>query len=405
MRILVGWDDAAEAETVELYLNVDDNVVQIATDAAAFLRAAEESIWDVVLMAVSFPSRRESLTVFERVRAVQPTTPIVGACHPAETVQVSRFMARGLKSYVTRDVNGEFMFLLTSMIESAHTSSLTEQTQQLADRLRQEIESVRRLQESVIPHDLPAPPGYRVTARYEPSQIQVLGNQPVVMAGGDYYDLFNLDPDRLVFLVGDASGHGMKACMSIMTMHTLIAMIRSKRYQDTAHFVDEVNRRLCENNIIQDQGGFITFLYCTLDLRTHNLQWTSAGHPMPMLQNLETNEIVSLAAVEEAGLPLGITTDMPYEVCNAHFSENCRLLLYTDGLSEAFPEGSQTTEQFGEAGIVCVLKSAAKLPIEQALDTLFVKSSQFTRGSGRHDDTSAVLVERLRQPPDSCAGN
>ena len=103
-------------------------------------------------------------------------------------------------------------------------------------------------------------------ARYEPSQIRVMGGNPVIMAGGDYYDAFNVDSNKLILLVGDASGHGVKACMSIMTMHTLIRMIRDQRYPNTVDFVSEVNRRLCSSDIVQDEGGFITLLYSTLDL-------------------------------------------------------------------------------------------------------------------------------------------
>jgi phosphoserine phosphatase RsbU/P len=67
-------------------------------------------------------------------------------------------------------------------------------------------------------------------ARYESSQIRVLGDRPVVMAGGDYYDVFSFDDGQVVLVLGDAAGHGVKACMSIMTMHTLISMIRDRRF-------------------------------------------------------------------------------------------------------------------------------------------------------------------------------
>lgn len=394
MRILVAWDQAAEAEMLDLYLNVDENTALITLDIDSFLHAAKTQTWDVVLMAFNFPSPEKALGTFETIRKLAIDAPVVGACRPVECTQIARFMARGLRTYVTRDDNGEFMFLLTPMLESAFEAMRAEKVRQLSDRLRQEIDSVRRLQESMIPRSLPEMRGFRVAARYETSQIQVVGNQPVVMAGGDYYDLFNIDGERLVFLVGDASGHGMRACMSIMTMHTLISMMQKNCNYSTATFVEEVNRQLCENNIIQDQGGFITFLYCVLDLKTNRLSWTSAGHPMPILHDLDTGDVRMLARNEQGGLPLGISTDIPYEVCEADLTENCRLLLYTDGLAEAFYTENNKTYQFGEKRIMQTLLQSANIPLEASLDGLFRVSSDWTRGEGRHDDTSIVLVER-----------
>src|SRR4029079_799686 len=132
------------------------------------------------------------------------------------------------------------------------------------------------------------PAGYHMCARYEPSQIRVLGGRPVTMAGGDYYDVFRLDRNNMVLLVGDASGHGMKAAMSIMVMHTLVRMIRTHRYQNTAAFVQEINNQLCQHSVVNEEGGFITLCYGLLQLDTNELQWTSAGHPIPLVQDLST---------------------------------------------------------------------------------------------------------------------
>ena len=70
------------------------------------------------------------------------------------------------------------------------------------------------------------------------------------------------------------------------------------------------------------------------------------------------------------------------------------MLLYSDGLTDAFPAGGDVYDQFGEKGIVKCLRSSARASLDSALDQLFLDSQAFTAGSGRHDDTSAVLVER-----------
>lgn len=398
MRVLVGWDNPSEGETIGLILNVEETTAEVTSDPARFEALASESDWDVVVMATNFPDEENALTLFKKVQDALPNIPIVGAWKQGEFTNLAKFISSGLHSHLMRDSEGDFIFLLPSMMEAAQAAVIAQRSRMLAERLREEVDSVRRLQESVIPKDLPAPEGYEVVARYEPSQIRIVGDNPVIMAGGDYYDVFNLGSDKLILLVGDASGHGVKACMSIMTMHTLIRMIRDQRYPNTVEFVSEVNRRLCSSDIVQDEGGFITLLYSSLDLTNHRLTWTSAGQPMPLLQDLTTNEVKQLGSEEQGGLPLAIDEDWVYEEVSVQIPQNSRLLIYTDGLDEAFPaEGDQQHDQFGVTGIINSLKSSRNLPLEQALSKLFDDSHAATRGSGRHDDTSVVLLERKRQ--------
>ncbi len=395
MRILVGWDDIAEAELIDTFLNVDENTAQVFTDGEGLAQAASNDLFDAVLMDLTFPSETAAFELFEGVRRRLPNAPVVGAWRPGEISQVAKFIKNGLHSFISRDDNGDFVFLLTSIMEAAYLTVQAQRAQIVAEKLREEVEAVRQLQEAVLPHDLPMPKGYKIVARYEPSQIRVFGEQPVVMAGGDYYDVFNLEGNQIVIVLGDAAGHGVKACMSIMTMHTLISMIRDRRFADTAEFVTEVNRRLCNSTVVSaDQGGFITLLYCTLDPVTHRFEWTSAGHPMPLLQDLATNEIHKLGSKEEGGLPLIIDEDWEYEKCEMQVPPNCRILLYTDGLDEAFPQDGKEEDQFGETGIIQTLKDSIHLPLADTLERLFHDSNEATRGTGRHDDTSVVLLER-----------
>jgi len=395
MRVLVGWDNPAELETIESFLNITDNSAACFLDAAALEASYRSSPWDVVLLSLSFPSADESFGLFQRLRQYQPDIPIVGAYFPGEIGRLAKFMLAGLQTHVLRDPAGEFIMLLTTVLEASYQAVQARRSQLLADKLREEVESVRQLQESVIPSSLPQLPGYRLIARYEPSQIQVLGDRPVVMAGGDYYDAFCLGDNSLVLMLGDAAGHGVKACMSIMTMHTLIGMIRSHSYGDTAEFVNEVNKRLCKSSIVAgDAGGFITLLYGSLNLATNELQWTSAGHPLPLMHDLETNEVRPMGTPDQAGLPLVVSDDWSYPLCRSQIPPNCRVLLYTDGLEEAFPNDNERHRQFGVTGIIATLQANRDQPLENVLEALFEDSNKATNGAGRMDDTSVMLLER-----------
>jgi serine phosphatase RsbU (regulator of sigma subunit) len=396
MRILIGWDNSDELETIESFLNIGDNSTSGFREAAGLEAALRQHPWDVALLSLNFPTPDEAFAQFQKVRQINPDVPIVGAYSPGEIGRLAKFMLAGLHSHVLRDAAGEFIMLLTTVLEAAHQAVQARRAQLLADKLREEVESVRQLQESVIPQSLPQMPGYRLIGRYEPSQIQVIGDRPVVMAGGDYYDAFRLGEQSLVLMLGDAAGHGVKACMSIMTMHTLIGMIRSHTYDDTGEFVNDVNNRLCKSSIVAgDAGGFITLLYASLDLANHELQWTSAGHPLPLLHDLETNEVRPMGTAEQAGLPLVVAEGWTYSSVRNILQPRTRVLMYTDGLEEAFPNDEERHRQFGVAGIIKTMQETRDQPIEQVLQALFDASHAATHGAGRLDDTSVVLLERF----------
>jgi len=394
MRILAVWDDEAEAELIEMYLGVDENEVTMTTAPEGFravIKSGEPV--DIVLMTIGLPDPEAGFELFELVREHYPDSPVVGACPPSDVFQVVRFMANGMSAYVTRDTAGDYMFMLRAILKSTLDAVRAAREKELSKKLREEVESVRELQETVLPKNLVAPSGYRICARYEPSQIRVLGGHPVVLAGGDYYDVFTLADDSVVMLVGDATGHGMKSCLSIMTMHTLVRMMRRQEHKNPAHFVDEINKGLCEQSIVTRKGGFITLLYGILNAETQTLQWAAAGHQPPLLQDLSTGTIEPLAGQDAGGLPLAVDEDEEYETYTCKLPDNFRLLFYTDGLEEAFPEGDDEN-QFGLEGIVRTLAECVELSIEDTLARLLDASSEFTQGSGRKDDTSVLLLER-----------
>ena len=86
--------------------------------------------------------------------------------------------------------------------------------------------------------------------------------------------------------------------------------------------------------------------------------------------------------------------DWEYPSVFVEIPPGSRVLLYSDGLEEAFPNDNERHQQFGLAGITKTLQETAHLPLEEVLEELFAASNRATKGAGRMDDTSIVLLER-----------
>jgi len=394
VKTLVGWDQPKEAELLQLYLTIGNNEATITTSPAAMLEQAVQEHFDVILLSQTFPTTDDGFAVFTKLQELLPDAPVVMACRLTEMIALPRFLTHGLRSYLIRDERGDYIFLILSSLESTVEALRAERTRKLAERLREEMDGVRKMQETIIPRDIQSHHGYRIVARYEPSEVSIEGDTPVVMAGGDYYDVFRIDDRTLVLLVGDASGHGLKACMSIVTMHTLIRMVSADRFRSTANFVGEINRRLCENSLVQSGGGFITLFYAAIDTDQHTMTWSSAGHPLAILHNLESDEVSLIGTSDDTGLPLGISGDFEYTASTVEFPLNHRVLIFSDGLTDAFSPKMIPHRLFGVDGITRTLKQSRAKPVGETLHDLFQQSRSFTEGAGRHDDTSVVLVER-----------
>ncbi|MCH8830765.1 MAG: SpoIIE family protein phosphatase, partial [Planctomycetes bacterium] len=266
--------------------------------------------------------------------------------------------------------------------------------------MREEIESVRRFQDAVISRNLFSPKGYQVAGCYESSQIRVIGGKPVVLAGGDYYDVISLDKSRTAFVVGDAAGHGMRACMSITIVQTLLQTLGEMRFRKTSDFVAEINRRFCDQKIVRRDGSLVTLLYGILRHDRHELQWTTAGHPIPILHDrLEATVEQVAESADTAGPPLGVDGDIKYGSFTTRIPPGGRLLLYSDGLVEASPD-ENSGRQFGINGVRRTLIRSTPMPadVEQAIKDAY---DELCKRYGAEVDTAVRSSATAEDLPDA----
>jgi len=207
----------------------------------------------------------------------------------------------------------------------------------------------------------------------------------VVMAGGDYYEVFPADDHTLVALIGDASGHGLKACMSIITMHTLVRMMGTARFADTAGFVTEINSMLCSNSIVQSGGGFITLLYVVVDTQAHRVSWTSAGHPPALLLRADGR----VEELETTGSLLGLPETTTISDVDGRLGAGDALVLYTDGVIEARRGG----ELFGEERLRSLLSGLAGSGADRIAGAIQDAAIDF--GGSAEDDLAVLVLRQL----------
>ena len=244
--------------------------------------------------------------------------------------------------------------------------------------LESELKTARGIQMSILPGALPAIDGLAVAARFRPTSE----------VAGDLYDFLEVDGRGFGVVVADVSGHGVPAALIASMVKVAVASQRDKVTRP-AELLSEVNRVLCGNF----QRGFVTATYAWIDSQSGELVVANAGHPDPLLCHGREG---SVREVGGRGAILGRFADAGYNQETLSLEPGDRLVLYTDGITEApNPDG----EQFGEERLRALLGRAEQAGPEELYDALLDELRRWS-GATRHlsleDDVTLVVVDYRR---------
>lgn len=251
------------------------------------------------------------------------------------------------------------------------------QAQRVADAaVRKEIEIAQEVQAMLFPRKLPNDSHLAIERSYVPH----------TEIGGDYYDVVEIDADRLLLCVADVSGKGVPASL---LMSNFQAGLRTLLRQDVelATIVPELNHLLFRNS-----GGekFITAFLGIYDRRTRHLHYVNAGHNDPLLI-ADDGDVQTL---KHGTVMLGIMEELPLlRVGEVEIPPHSLLLLYTDGLTEVFDADNN---EFGEEGVLEVLNRNRYLPLPKLHKELLSSINAFSAHDSQFADDVTILSCRFK---------
>jgi serine phosphatase RsbU (regulator of sigma subunit) len=209
--------------------------------------------------------------------------------------------------------------------------------------------------------------------------------RPAREVGGDFYDFFMLDPDRLAIVIGDVCGKGIPASIFMTAVITTLRTA-AREELDAASTIERTNTVLCRDNAA---SLFATVFYGVLNLRTGAVDYCSCGHTEPVLLPV-SGEPRRLAAT---GLPLALFTNRPAAAARTQLDPGDDLILITDGVTEAL---NPLNEEFGDALLFETLLNNRNLPTAELIAQLFAAVDHFAMGQAQADDITCLGVRRCR---------
>jgi len=240
--------------------------------------------------------------------------------------------------------------------------------------VQRDLELAHKVQRGLLPSQPPHLPGYFFYDFYE-SANQV---------GGDYYDYIELPGPRLAVVLGDVSGKGVSAALLMAKLSGEVRYCLAGE-QDPARAVKNINAGFCRSGW---DDRFVTFILALIDPQRHTVSIVNAGHMPPYVRHAG-GQVESLGG-EQAGLPLGVDADYPYEQCVYTILPGECLVLFTDGISEAMNAAKELYGMERLQGQVGAANVGATQLGRHILDNV----QQFVDGQPQSDDMCLATFGR-----------
>lgn len=262
------------------------------------------------------------------------------------------------------DLNNSFYSVQEAIKDYAGAIQEASQREQ---RYQAELMLAEKLQESMVPKKPLSGPDFVLNGVMKPARE----------VGGDLYGYFEIDMDHVGFFIGDVSGKGVpaalfmaKACAVLRTITPTLDVARA-------------NKTLCENN---SEEYFVTAFIATLELSTGILRYVNCGHETPFL----CHNGVYTPLNENPNFMLGYVEDFEFVQEEYRLSKGDRLILYTDGVSEAMDKDGQL---FGRQRIQAAMNEVPELPSKEAIPILMRRVNEFVKDAEQSDDACVVCLD------------
>lgn len=238
-------------------------------------------------------------------------------------------------------------------------------------RIEQELLLAHEIQDAALPKNFTFNhTGFEIYASMDPARE----------VGGDFYDFFFVEKDRIALVIADVAGKGIPAALFMMRSKTAIRSLAESGARPGEIF-ERVNSILCEANEI---SMFVTVWIGIVDLRTGDVECLNAGHEYPAIMRKGGN----FELFRDKHLPpLGVMEGMVYTSYDMHLDPGDCLYVYTDGIPEA---NNTEAEQYGTSRMLSALNENKQRPVEEILNNVKTDIDRFTGEADQYDDITMI---------------
>ena len=378
-KILVVDDEPRNVRILQIQLNAQGYTVCTAADGLEALDTVEKEVPDLILLDINMP-RMDGFEVIKQIRADKATEfiPIVMITALRDTRENRiKSIEAGADDFIEKPFDSlEVLARVRSLLRvKEYQDTLAKHNA----RLEEDLEMARSIQEILIPEDgVQELSGFRIASRCCPEMA----------VGGDFFDVWEIGPNRLGVFISDVMGHGVSAAFVTVFIKTILAEFRGLVEDNPGYLLEILNTRF--NDLISSRLFMFATAFCgIIDLGKGELVCANAGHSFPFLYNGRQQMYYPIGD-KNTGNGLGIWRESVYETTHYPFDRLSKIFLYTDGVYEAKnPQGEEfTAERLQKLVSGCTSQPAGKLiaSVSEAVDA-------FTANCPKDDDLTLLAIE------------
>jgi len=341
----------------------------------ALTRLIEYPEIGIILSDINMPEM-DGLTLLMKLKELKNPglkTVIVSAYGDMENIRTA--MNRGAFDFLTKPIS--FDDLEITINKTMEEIMLLRHSMEEHDQLisiQQDLQTAHEIQQAILPKVFPPFPNRHDFDIY----AAMIAAREV---GGDFFDFFMIDNDRLGFVIGDVSGKGVPAAIFMAVSRTLIRATGLKAIP-AAECMHYVNNLLCNESV---SCMFVTVFYGILNTMTGELEYVNAGHNPPYLLTGNGLKKVEMTG----GTILGCIEDFQYKSRKIMLAPGDRLFLYTDGVTEAF---TKHNEAYGDERLERFLEQYQGFSIEELVKGVLTEVNEHSFGVPQSDDITLLSI-------------
>jgi sigma-B regulation protein RsbU (phosphoserine phosphatase) len=211
---------------------------------------------------------------------------------------------------------------------------------------------------------------------------------PATTMGGDFYDFINLLDGRIGLVMADVSGKGVPAAFFMAVARTNLRELAS-HFPEPAQCLAQTNEVLCTQN---PMDLFVTVFYCVLDPDSGMLSYANGGHNPPLVRRAD-GSVETLRGA--GGLVLGAMPGMKYPQHSFQLRPGDHLVLYTDGVTEAF---NPADEAYGEQRLIEQVRTHGDVAAATLVERICRSVTVFSGAAPQSDDITLTVLSWRAQP-------
>ena len=348
----------------------------------ALQKLLETPDFDIILSDINMPEM-DGLTLLAKVNELKnPAMKCIMVSAYGDMDNIRSAMNKGAFDFATKPIDLEDLSLtIEKAIEQVRYIRESQQEHNQLESIKNDLAIAGEIQQTILPRSFPPFPELTEVVDIYASMT------PAKDVGGDFYDFFQIDDERIGLVIADVSGKGVPASLFMAVSRTLLRAT-ALRGVSSAECLTYANKLLCKESL---DFMFVTVFYGIYHYKTGMMDYTNAGHNPPyLLRGGRTVECLPVAS----NFVVGVFDDIEFESNTLTFGIGDTLLLYTDGVTEAF---NDKREQFSESNLQDILASMHESSSAKEVVTSVLQSVKtFSGDYPQSDDITLLSLQRIK---------